>query len=106
MGAWGGSLWWMFEHSYAENPAYYLAAFVIGVGFIVIAAVALYSRLRPSLRRGNKSLSKPEQPFIVQWCQAVPEEVNGTEIAAVLPDYCKLVLSGTKKAARNYRSCT
>ena len=60
----------------------------------VAAAIALYSRLRPSLRRVSQSLSKPEKPFIVEWCQPVPEELNGTEIAAGLPDYCKLVLSG------------
>lgn len=94
IGAWGGSLWWIFEHSYAENPTYYLTAFVIGGGLNAFAAISLFSRLRPSFRRLSKSLSKPEKPFVVQWCQPVPEKVNGTEIAAGLPDYCKLVLSG------------
>ena len=94
IGEWGGSLWWMFEQNYAENPDHYLTAVVIGGGLSFFAAIALYSRLRRSIRRVSKSLGKPDKPFIVEWCQPVPEEVTGTEIAAGLPDYCKLVLSG------------
>lgn len=95
LGAWGYSLWWMSEHSYAENPDYYLAALVIGGGLSFLAIIALYSGLPLSVRKlVRKSISKEEKPFLVQWCQPVPKRTATiAEISAGLPEYCKFALS-------------
>jgi len=97
--SWGSSLWWVTEQSYAANPDLYLAAFVIGAGGSLWAALAIYSRIPAPLKnRLRPSWGRKQKAFIVQCCQPVPKRSpNRKQIEAGLPDYCKLLLASKPK---------
>lgn len=103
--AFGGGiagLWWLSERPFADNDVNsyaLLTCFLFAVIPVMFVATKLLSRLPSLLRRIRSSVpKKPEKPFIVQWCQPVPEQAaSAAQIHVELPDYCKILLTTAKQ---------